>query len=155
MRISQKGFTLTELLATIAIISILSSVTIVSLNSLMPTLRLKGGARQLISDIRKTQGWAVEEQNIHQIKLTINSGSYTLERVENPAEIRETVALPRNIFVSNLSANIVGGEIRFNAAGGSLNYLNAPLGEATITLINQKGSRLNIIISPSGTAKIQ
>lgn len=147
------GFTLTEMLLAIAIIAIMSVVTIVGANTLAPYYRISGASKELMSKISQTQGYSVSQQVIHKITFDAGNNQYSIVKESTPEETIETVTLPRGVSITNLSANITDSTIKFNFVGAPLNSSNAPLGTSQITLGSSGGRTITIELSPAGNVK--
>ena len=147
-----KAFTLNELLITIAVIGIMSTVTIIGLNSLLPYWRLSGATKELMANISETQGYSVSQQVIHKINF-IPDNQYRIVK-EDPGgdQIIKTINLPSGVTISQLSPNITNNVVKFNFVGAPLDSTNQPLSTAQITLTNG-GKNSTIEISPAGNVK--
>ena len=147
-----KAFTLNELLITIAVIGIMSTVTIVGLNSLLPYWRLSGATKEMMASVSETQGYSVSQQVIHKINF-IPDNQYQIVK-EDPGgdQVIKTINLPSGVTISQLSPNITNNIIKFNFVGVPLDSADQPLSTAQITLTNS-GRTSTIEISPAGNVK--
>lgn len=148
-----KAVTLNEMLIVIAIIAIMSSVTIIGLNSLLPYWRLSGATKEMMTNISETQGYSVSQQVIHEIKF-IPSNQYQIVKLDPGGDqIVKQVTLPTGVTISDLSANIIDNLIKFNFVGSPLDSTDQPLSTAQITLSNNRGRSLIVEISSAGNVK--
>src|SRR4030042_5816556 len=144
-----KAITLNELLIAIAIIGIMSTTTIVGLNSLLPYWRLSGATKEMMATMSETQGYSVSQQVIHKINF-IPDDQYRIVK-EDPGgdQTIKTIDLPQGVTISQLSPNIINNVIKFNFVGAPLDSANQPLSTAQITLTNGRKTA-TIEISPAG-----
>lgn len=75
---NQKGFTLTELMVTAALIGIAVFMAIPSFNGTLPRIRLKGATRELSSDIRLARSEAVSRNKIIYVVFPTTGTTYTI-----------------------------------------------------------------------------
>ncbi len=117
------GFTVTELLVVFLILVLMASLAIISWNKQTPTRNLTLAQNELVTNIRKVQGYAVSTRNLEDlnsanfyvIRFEVNSPYYEILGVDsdgNVSEILETVNLPSSIVFSEInSVNKVDGSI--------------------------------------------
>ena len=67
----ESGFTLIELMTTIAVFSVLAMIAIPTFMSLLPGMRLNGAARQVMGDLMAARMNSVKQNN--EVKVFFNS----------------------------------------------------------------------------------
>jgi prepilin-type N-terminal cleavage/methylation domain-containing protein len=75
----QGGFTLTELMVSVAILAVLSGVLAIDFLAGLPESRLKWAARQLVSDLQAARMTAASENRDCRVRVTPETGEYRLE----------------------------------------------------------------------------
>ena len=115
---NDRGFTLPELLTTIAILGILIAIAVVIFLALLERWRVDAATKQLVGDLRLAHGSATNELTDWRVVLALDRGEqqegpdYYLIRLDepyNPGDPRPTVnrRLPRN-FPGNVKvANVI------------------------------------------------
>ena len=118
-----KAFTLNELLITIAIITILSTVMIVGLTSLAPYWRLSGSTKEMMINISETQGYSVSQQVIHKIVFDLENGSYQIRRRDTSASVYDVVRskVQRDIQYASRGDLLSGSRTNSSKARGLCN----------------------------------
>jgi type II secretory pathway pseudopilin PulG len=110
------GFTVTELLVVCSIMVVLASVVLVSWNNQKPTRSLVIAQNELVTNIRKVQGYAVSSRNIvgsdtsvkfYYIRLETGQNFYTVHAIdydftEPPQTPLETINLPSDLAISRI-----------------------------------------------------
>jgi len=146
----QAGFTLTELLVTMFIIALLSSLVLAGHRSGQKKYALSQATQQLVSDLRRAQNMAMSG-----VEMAGRSGygiyagkddiSYTIYSDKNgnlsyqgepPDELIETIDLPSQIKISSVSPSLSKIDIFFEPPEPTT-YINADDGagiSGTITL---------------------
>ncbi len=71
-----RGFTLVEILVTVALIGIISAIAIPDWGTVLLTFRLKGGARQVQANLDWAKWRAIHENAKH--RLVFSSTGYTI-----------------------------------------------------------------------------
>lgn len=72
------GFTLTELMVTIAVLGILTAIAIPGFSSWLPDYRLKSAARDVYSNMQSAKMGAVKENMTWRIVFDTGAGSYSI-----------------------------------------------------------------------------
>jgi len=111
--LKQKGFTITELLIVMFIISLLSVSVLISYRNSQKNYALDQASQQLVSNLRKVQNMAMNKVNIdgynsYGIYTLVNNNSYIIyadndgNSTYQPSDrIIETINLPNNIKINN------------------------------------------------------
>jgi type IV fimbrial biogenesis protein FimT len=148
MKRLNKGFTLVEIMVVIAIMAILGAIAAPNLRGFMAQKRLKGAARQVMSDMMWARMQAVSQNNRFKVTF-VNSSQYSIVDDNNnngTADTGETV-VTKDIHPDyqdvSLSAN---GAVVFFPGGNAFG--------ATFTLSNSMGSK-GVVVGSTGRVKIQ
>lgn len=144
------GFSLVEILVAIAILAILLGIAMPNFFTLMPTYRLNGAARQLLSDLMWARMKAVQEGN--EFKVTfLDNHQYKLLDDDNNNGSADTGEW-------NLTKDIQTNysDVTFSASANPIFY---PRGNASaninITVTNSSGSTRTVKVSLTGRVKIE
>ncbi len=131
------GFTLLELIAALAIFSIVAAIAIPTWSTLIPTYSLNSAARQVQSELHKTKSRAVAENR--DFRLVFSSTSYKIQRHKGSTyeDTGENKPLPEGIFLGNSSVKTVSFASRGTSNGG------------TVRLCNSNGAGKNIRVQSS------
>ena len=73
----KKGFTLSELLVSMAVFAILSSISIPFFSSWLPNYRLKSSVRDIYNDMSTGKLRAIKERSVAVILFSIPNDTYT------------------------------------------------------------------------------
>lgn len=138
MKGKQKGFTLLEMVLTIAILSVLLSVAVPNLHKPLARYRLQSAGMQLAADLR----W-VRQQSIYGKAIVVN---VSFSRYSNSYMIREEAkAVARRSLPPGIRFEVLA--LQHNPFYFSLS--GAPAGGGTIGLTNEYGERCYVHIMPS------
>ena len=141
MKMNKKGVTLVELIVVIVIIAIGAALLIPNIGAFLPSYRLRGAARDMVSTMRVAQLKAVSNNMEYQV--VIAGGSYVLQRNTGGVWISEgdTKTLPTGITISSNTFT--------NPASNALFRPNSSSNGGTLDLDNTKGSQRRITVLPS------
>ena len=141
----REGFTLVEIVVTLAIISILAGIAIPNWSTLLPTYALNGAARQVQSELHKLKSRAVTENT--NFRLVFSTTSYSMERYSGSSYTAtgETRPLPAGITLAGTSDTTLG----FTSRGASIDST-----DKTVKLCNIKSVAKNVVLSDIGRIRI-
>ena len=148
---NKKGFSLVELVVTIALFSILCLAAIPAISRLAENGNLRSATRDITTDIVTMKETAMTirwPDSSAQCQITFNTGAnnYTLTTPDGNNLIKTPTALSRDIVITN--ANFAGGPtISFQPRGTTTN--------GTITLQNNRGSIATITVNITGRTYAQ
>jgi prepilin-type N-terminal cleavage/methylation domain-containing protein len=137
---NSSGFTLMELMATIAVASILMAIAMPNFLSTLPGLRLTDAARQVATDLQQIRMKAIAQNIPYQISFSTTT--YVLQRCNGScANDGGNIALPQGITVTASAAP------QFQPRGTAA-------AAATITLSNGSSSKW-VCVRTVGRVNIQ
>jgi len=148
--LKSKGYTLTEMLVVISVLIILVMINLPLFKQYQPTLKLKGEAKNLGSDMRYAQQLTLSEQKTHLTRFYPAEAKYEIIKILNENEENESEEVIKEVFLQSPvifeSITFTDNEVSFNTAGGS-----SEAGEAILTN-NEK--TITVEVKPSGYIKI-
>lgn len=140
MPVSEKGFTLFEVMVSMAIVMTMATISTPFIKRYQPNLKLDGTSRDLTSDLRLAQQYSIAEQVVHYVEIATSTRQYALYKTGSSTPIK-TYSLPNEINFQSVDG-FTNNRISFNAYG-------AVSESGSIVLSNdQKNKTINI--KPSG-----
>jgi len=135
-----RGFTLVEILVTVALIGIISAIAIPDWGTVLLTFRLNGGAREVQANLDWAKWRAIHENVKH--RLVFSSTGYTIERFINSAweDTLKGKDLPNGITVQTNTT------IEYTVIGKSTG--------GTVKLCNTKGEGRNLEVNTRGRIRL-
>jgi type IV fimbrial biogenesis protein FimT len=134
-----QGFTLSEMMATLALFAVMAAIAVPSYLSMQPGLRLNGAAREVLGKLMWARSKAVEQNSAYAVTfptdhtLLITAGAWS-----------QTIDLQTDYSGITLSKS--GSDPTFNGRGTAS-------GSTTITLTNSSGSKV-VDVTATGNVKI-
>jgi len=134
-----QGFTMSELMATLALFAVMAAIAVPSFLSMQPGLRLNGAAREVLGKLMWARSKAVEQNSAYAVtfptdhSLQISAGAWS-----------QTIDLQTDYSGITLSKS--GSDPTFNGRGTAS-------GSTTITLTNSSGSKV-VDVTATGNVKI-
>lgn len=142
------GFTLTEIIVAIAIISILAAIAIPNWSTLLPNYALNSAARQVQSELHKLKSRAVSENASFHLFFSTTT-SYIIEKKPSGGSYTatgESRTLPDGITLAGTSDTTLGYTSRGLSDDDS--------SDKTVKLCNIKGNGKNVVLSIIGQIRI-
>lgn len=154
------GFTLVELVVSMAILSIMAAITIVSLSGTKTKQEVEGAARELAAAIREAQNYALTGRSItgglpcqFRITAVALSGSYTLQQTDSTG--CGTVAGSVSYTLPNSVQFSSGTGVWFDVPRGEpRNSAGTEIGTSGVTHVDfsfaKNGSTAHVCVYPLG-----
>ena len=144
-----KGFTILELIVTIAIMAILATIAIPSFSNTIRLYRLRTATFNLKSHMEMAKTSAIKENNRVVIAFDVAANSYSVFVDSGAAAGRILVQTPLHPSLSIVNADFDGNPVvRFNGRG-------LPNSAGEISLVNSDNSRyMRVTLSNVGRTRI-
>ena len=137
---------LVNILVTVGIIALLSSISIPYLKKYQANLKLNSSARNLTADLRYAQQQTISEQVVHKVFLDYENDKYQILRIGAATSTLKTVVFENEVSYQALSG-FSENYVIFNAYG-------AVSESGQIILTNNNGATAAINIKPSGYVEL-
>ncbi|WP_024334947.1 GspH/FimT family pseudopilin [Desulfotignum balticum] len=147
------GFTLIELMVTIAILSVLATVAIPEMSALLKNTKVRTATRQLVSTLQEMKLRAIKENAVTVMIIDEANDTYTVfldndpenKALDTGEEIIAQVDLQSDKL--DVTSNSLNKTLGFNGRG-FLSY-----GSGTITITNSSGKQKQIVINFMGNIR--
>jgi prepilin-type N-terminal cleavage/methylation domain-containing protein len=143
------GFTLTELMVTIAVVAILASLAIPNFIAWLPNYRLQSGAEEIQSTLQLARMTAIKENATATVTFNTANETYQASVLKSGVvRIFRSGRMPAGIDI--FSAVFGGGAfVRFDSQGTAINNT-----DGSAQLINNSGRAKTITVSITGNSRI-
>jgi prepilin-type N-terminal cleavage/methylation domain-containing protein len=134
---AKHGYSLIELIATMAMAGIIAAIALPNWNRLLPSYQLDSSVRQFQSELHNIKMRAAVENASFQLVYTNGAANYTIQR---ESAVLVTKPLPTGVVVTN---------------GGTISV--SPRGTASanrIRLRSSDGTCKQVVVSPTGRVRI-
>jgi prepilin-type N-terminal cleavage/methylation domain-containing protein len=152
------GFTLVELMVTLAVVGILAAVAAPDVSQWIQNYRARTAARQLMSDLQSARIKAVSERVQFRVSVDAGNNQYQVQKGNDP----EATTSWTN--VGNARVMTDGVVISANSAPAILRILFTPLGYAGFSAtqadgtaratVTQGGATYAVVVTPTGGIRI-
>jgi len=147
--LSNGGFTMVELLIAMVLFAIVSSIAIPSFRGYIDNTKLKGAARQIMSDISDAQERAKAENAQYRITLNVSpANTYSQDRLTAPTQSQAKTLAEHGNDIRIEATTYASNQVTFEARG-----ILSQTG--TITLRNNRNSTAVISTSLAGRTNAQ
>ena len=133
----EPGYSLIELVATLAVAGILAAIALPSWNKLLPSYQLDSSVRQVQSELHNIKMRAATENVGFQLVYSNGVADYTIQR---ESTVLVTKSLPAGVAVTN------AGTISFSPRGTA--------GANRIRLRSSDGTCKQVVVSPTGRIRV-
>ena len=146
---SKGGFTLVELMLALFFFAIVTAIAIPSFRGYIDNTKLKGAARQIMSDISDVQLRAKSENAQYRITLNADpANTYTVERVTAPAQTQTKTLAEHGSDIRITATTFTSNQVNFQTRG----ILNQA---GIISLSNSRNSTATIDTSLAGRTNVK
>ncbi len=149
MKESERGFTLIELIITVALMAIVAMIALPSFQGIAANGNLKAAAADLASDFSLSRQRALAENTMYRITVA-DTQNYSVEQCTNIGSACVDWNPPQTKNLGEFA-----GDITFTSAGAT--YVVQPRGIITagnIGLANGRGSKADLTITAAGRTSV-
>lgn len=126
------GFTLIEVMITVAIIGVVSAIAIPNYIDVLPKIRLQSAARDIYSNLQKAKIQAIKENRDIRVRFanTAHPGYYYFDIDENNAHTPGEFRVELNAY----------NDVDFGSGNATLTWNNTAIAQATIITFSARGT---------------
>lgn len=139
---NERGNMLLGILASIAIMALMTALSIPYIKTFQTNFILSGAAKDLVSELRYAQQLTITEQVVHKIYFDQPLNKYELLRMDPATTTLKTVQLPAGVRIFEVESSL-NNVVIFNSFGGVSQ-------SGAIILTNSNNGTSTINIKPSG-----
>ncbi len=137
----QQAYTLVELLCVISLLAMIVLIAMPALQGFEERRNLEIAARNLATDMRKTQQAAITRGHTFHIEFRLDDKQYRIRNTLTEEVTR--IALPEGIAYCFINIQGIGG---FPTSG--FRYNGVPINPGTVGFCNSSGDKLFVIVAP-------
>ena len=146
----KNGFTLIELIVSLAILMLLSTMGVSMVKDFNGTQKLESAKEEILANLRVARNYAMTNQlpdGADRVLFNLNSTGDLIIKPQNSAgDIGSSIFLVKDLFTSEIGATFVGSNIVFSVTDG-----RSLSGDIGITLFSSPtNTTKNILIQSSG-----
>jgi prepilin peptidase dependent protein A len=146
MALTQRGFSLLELLTVMTLIAILAGIGVLNHHALRARLNLRTAARQIVMDLKVARMRAVATNSNHRIRFRNADYQRQRKKGDQYADDGPAVPLPTGIAITDCTAN--DDAISFRPRGNASSF-------GAITIGNQRGDVRRIVVDIAGQIRVE
>ncbi|MEW6079311.1 MAG: GspH/FimT family pseudopilin [Thermodesulfobacteriota bacterium] len=147
---NKSGFSLMELMVVIAIIGIVSALTVPNLITWRNNAQLSRGARQIYSDLQDARKIAIKNNTVITVNFDAGSESYTILR---GGSVLATRNMPPGINIEGAVFTALGNVASFDSLGFGRDFFSAD-NSGAVTISRSGGRTVTIDVSSGGSIRI-
>ncbi|MBI2050719.1 MAG: GspH/FimT family pseudopilin [Parcubacteria group bacterium] len=137
-----KALTLIELLAVIAIMGVLASISAGFIRAYQPNIKLYTETRQLHEALEEARSRTIAEQQAYGVRFFREQGRYELVSLEGAGTVIGAYTLPNEVWFASIAA-FENDTAQFNKAGAARE-------SGDVALQNSNSDQRTVSINPSG-----
>jgi len=137
-----KGYTLIELLATIALLGILLSIAVPVARRSYENWTFQAMAEMMVQDIREAQNLSITTGDDHQFQLNVQSKYYLIKHYDNRIPTLKRVEL--DSYLASITSNLYKPSSYYYVL--SYNCMGVPNQPGSIYLTSKSGKKVRITI---------
>ena len=149
---AKEGFTIIEVMIAIAIIGVLSSLSVAYFNSFLSRNELKNESLKITDMLRRARGQAMAGQEDSAWGVHFETSKYVLFKGSSYSasdDFNEEISLPAVLTISTINLNGGGSEVIFSKIRGETSQFG------TTTIQNDIGESKNVVINSAGNVELR